>query len=92
MAQQKGTPTHPGTIIKYRDRPVEENLKLFTEMKEGNTRMEAKCCAPRSIWRTSHAHARPGDLPHQARPPSPHGDAWCIYPMYDFAHGQSVRH
>ncbi len=90
MAQQKGTPTHPGTNNKYRDRSVEENLKLFTEMKEGNHPDGSKVLRAKIdmahinmlmrdpvIYRIKHAHH------HRT------GDTWCIYPMYDFAHGQS---
>jgi len=90
MAQQKGTPTQPGTNNKYRDRPVEENLKLFTEMKEGKHPDGGKVLRAKIdmahinmlmrdpvIYRIKHAHH------HRT------GDTWCIYPMYDFAHGQS---
>src|SRR4249920_3755372 len=90
MAQQKGTPTHPGTNNKYRDRSVEENLKLFTEMKEGKHPDGSKVLRAKIdmahinmlmrdpvIYRIKHAHH------HRT------GDTWCIYPMYDFAHGQS---
>ena len=90
MAQQKGTPTVPGTNNKYRDRPVEENLKLFAEMKEGKHPDGSKVLRAKIdmahinmlmrdpvIYRIKHAHH------HRT------GDTWCIYPMYDFAHGQS---
>jgi glutaminyl-tRNA synthetase len=90
IAAQKGTPTEPGTPSKYRDRSIEENLDLFARMK--NSEFEDGACILRAkidmaspnmlmrdpiIYRIKHAHH------HRT------GDAWCIYPMYDFAHGQS---
>jgi glutaminyl-tRNA synthetase len=90
IAEQKGTPTTPGKNNKYRDRSIEENLKLFTEMKEGKYADGTKVLRAKIdmghvnmlmrdpvIYRIKHAHH------HRT------GDAWCIYPMYDFAHGQS---
>ncbi len=90
MAHQKGTPTHPGTNSTYRSRSIEENLKLFTEMKEGKHPDGSKVLRAKIdmahvnmlmrdpvIYRVKHAHH------HRT------GDAWCVYPMYDFAHGQS---
>jgi glutaminyl-tRNA synthetase len=90
IAAQKGTPTQPGVNNKYRDRSVEENLQLFTEMragkyKDGEKVLRAKIDMASTnmllrdpiIYRIKHAHH------HRT------GDAWCIYPMYDFAHGQS---
>lgn len=90
IAKQKGTPTTPGTNSPFRDRPVDENLKLFEEMragahKDGSKVLRAKIDMAHTnmhlrdpiIYRIKHAHH------HRT------GDAWCIYPMYDFAHGQS---
>jgi glutaminyl-tRNA synthetase len=90
IAQQKGTPTEPGVGNAYRNRTVEENLALFTEMKEGKfadgakvLRAKVDLASPNMLmrdpimYRIKHAHH------HRT------GDAWCIYPMYDFAHGQS---
>lgn len=90
IAAQKGTPTQPGTHSPYRSRSVEENLKLFREMKQGVYRdgekvLRAKIdmASPNMlmrdpvIYRIKHAHH------HRT------GNSWCIYPMYDFAHGQS---
>lgn len=90
MARLKGTPTRTGTDSPYRDRSVEENLRLFEEMKEGKYKDGEKVLRAKIdmkhpimlmrdpiIYRIKHAtHHRTGD-------------AWCIYPMYDFAHGQS---
>jgi glutaminyl-tRNA synthetase len=90
IAHQKGTPTEPGVGNAYRDRTVEENLALFTEMKEGKyadgakvLRAKVDLASPNMLmrdpimYRIKHAHH------HRT------GDKWCIYPMYDFAHGQS---
>ena len=90
MAIQKGTPTSPGTNSPYRDRSVEENLDLFTRMKNGEfpngthilrakISMNANNMLMRDpiMYRILHAHH------HRT------GNDWCIYPMYDWAHGES---
>jgi glutaminyl-tRNA synthetase len=90
MAAQKGTPTQPGSNSPYRNRSVEENLALFADMKagkypDGSKVLRAKIDMTHTnmlmrdpvIYRIKHAHH------HRT------GDTWCIYPMYDFAHGQS---
>ena len=90
MAAEKGTPTQPGVNSKYRNRSLEENLRLFEEMKAGKYKdgervLRAKIDMAHInmlmrdpvIYRIKHAHH------HRT------GDEWCIYPMYDFAHGQS---
>ena len=90
IAMQKGTPTQAGVNSKFRNRSVEENLKLFTEMKDGKHADGSKVLRAKIdmahinmlmrdpvIYRIKHAHH------HRT------GDNWCIYPMYDFAHGQS---
>jgi glutaminyl-tRNA synthetase len=90
IAEMKGTPTQPGKDSPCRTRSVEENLKLFGEMKTGKYRdgekvLRAKIDMAHTnmlmrdpiLYRIKHAHH------HRT------GDAWCIYPMYDFAHGQS---
>jgi glutaminyl-tRNA synthetase len=90
IAQQKGTPTMPGTRNRFAERTVAENLQLFTEMREGKyadgskvVRAKIDMASPNMllrdpiIYRIKHAHH------HRT------GDTWCIYPMYDFAHGQS---
>ena len=87
IRQTRGTLTEPGTESPYRNRTVEENLKLFTEMKEGKyqdgekvLRAKIDMASPNInmrdpvIYRVLHAtHHRTGDK-------------WCIYPMYDYAH------
>lgn len=90
IASQKGTPTKAGTNSTYRNRTVEENLILFKEMKEGKYKDGVKVLRAKIdmahanmlmrdpvLYRIKHAHH------HRT------GDKWCIYPLYDFAHGQS---
>ncbi|PSL49766.1 glutaminyl-tRNA synthetase [Chitinophaga niastensis] len=90
IAAMKGTPTTPGTPTPARSRSVAENLDLFERMrngefKDGEKTLRAKVdlASPNMhmrdplIYRIKHAHH------HRT------GDKWCIYPMYDFAHGQS---
>jgi glutaminyl-tRNA synthetase len=90
IAALKGSPTEAGKDSPFRNRTVEENSSLFTEMKEGKfkdgekvLRAKVNMAAPNMlmrdpiIYRIKHAHH------HRT------GNDWCIYPMYDFAHGQS---
>ncbi|HQV55073.1 MAG TPA: glutamine--tRNA ligase/YqeY domain fusion protein [Chitinophagaceae bacterium] len=90
MAVLKGTPTEPGKDSIYRTRSIEENKDLFTKMKngefpDGSRTLRAKIDMQHInmlmrdpiLYRIKHAHH------HRT------GDKWCIYPMYDFAHGQS---
>ncbi|MBW7889745.1 MAG: glutamine--tRNA ligase/YqeY domain fusion protein [Chitinophagaceae bacterium] len=90
IAALKGTPTEPGKNSPYRERTIEENLDLFERMKKGEfgdgaKTLRAKIDMAHSnmlmrdpvLYRIKHAHH------HRT------GDKWCIYPMYDFAHGQS---
>lgn len=90
IAEQKGTPTQPGRRNRCADRSPEENLQLFREMRSGTypdgskvLRIKGDMSSPNMlmrdpiIYRIKHAHH------HRT------GNKWCIYPMYDFAHGQS---
>jgi glutaminyl-tRNA synthetase len=90
IAAMKGTPTEPGKNSPYRDRSVEENLRLFEEMRAGKypdgthvLRAKIDMASPNMImrdpilYRIKHAHH------HRT------GDTWCIYPMYDMAHPPS---
>jgi len=90
IRQHRGTLTEPGTDSPYRNRTIEENLGLFTRMKAGEfpdgtrvLRAKIDMASPNLnmrdpvMYRILHAS-------HQRT-----GDAWCIYPMYDYAHGQS---
>jgi len=89
IAAEKGTPTEPGKENEFRNRSVEENLRLFEEMKNGKYKEGEKVLRAKIdmahlnmlmrdpiMYRIKHAHH------HRT------GDNWCIYPMYDFAHGQ----
>lgn len=90
MSQYRGTPTKPGKESPFRNRSVEENLDLFERMKAGEfpngarvLRAKIDMSSPNMhkrdpiLYRILHAH-------HQKT-----GNKWCIYPMYDYAHGQS---
>ena len=90
IAIQKGNPSEPGTESPFRNRSVDENLDLFRRMRAGEfgdganvLRAKIDMTSPNMhfrdpiIYRIKHAHH------HRT------GDKWCIYPMYDFAHGQS---
>jgi glutaminyl-tRNA synthetase len=90
IAALKGTPTEPGKDSKYRNRSIDENLTLFERMKKGEFKDGERVLRAKIdmaainmhmrdpiIYRIKHAHH------HRT------GDKWCIYPMYDFAHGQS---
>jgi len=90
IASEKGTPTEPGRENQFRNRSIEENLRLFEEMKNGKYKDGEKVLRAKIdmahinmlmrdpiMYRIKHAHH------HRT------GDKWCIYPMYDFAHGQS---
>lgn len=90
IASMKGTPTEPGKNSPYRERSIEENLQLFEQMKngafpDGSRTLRAKIDMTHAnmlmrdpvLYRIKHAHH------HRT------GDKWCIYPMYDMAHGQS---
>ncbi|MBC8053617.1 MAG: glutamine--tRNA ligase/YqeY domain fusion protein [Sphingobacteriaceae bacterium] len=90
IAQQKGTPTEPGTLSPYRSRSADENLRLFSEMKEGKYKDGEKVLRAKIDMSSPNMHMR-DPLMYRIRHAHHHrtGDKWCIYPMYDFAHGQS---
>jgi glutaminyl-tRNA synthetase len=90
IASQKGTPTEPGTPNQYRSRTVEENLALFADMKAGKYPDGAKVLRAKIDLAAPNMHLR-DPLMYRIKHTEHHrtGDAWCIYPMYDFAHGQS---
>jgi glutaminyl-tRNA synthetase len=90
IAAMKGNLNEPGKNSPYRERSIDENLKLFAEMREGKYKDGEKVLRAKIdmshpnlllrdplMYRIKHAHH------HRT------GDKWCIYPMYDFAHGQS---
>jgi glutaminyl-tRNA synthetase len=90
IAAQKGTPTQPGTNSPFRSRSIEENRKLFAEMKEGKYPDGEKVLRAKIDMTHTNMHMRDPIL-YRIKHARHHrtGDAWCIYPMYDFAHGQS---
>ncbi len=90
IATQKGTPTQPGTGNAYRNRTVEENLDLFARMRNGEFADGAKVLRAKIDLANPNMHMR-DPLMYRIKHAHHHrtGDAWCIYPMYDFAHGQS---
>jgi glutaminyl-tRNA synthetase len=90
IATQKGTPTEPGKPNTYRSRSVEENLQLFEEMKNGKYPDGAKVLRAKVDLASPNMHMR-DPIMYRIKHAHHHrtGDAWCIYPMYDFAHGQS---
>ncbi|MEI6189701.1 MAG: glutamine--tRNA ligase/YqeY domain fusion protein [Chitinophagia bacterium] len=90
IALQKGTPITPGTGNAFRDRTIAENLSLFTEMKEGRFEDGAKVLRAKIDLASPNMHLR-DPLLYRIKRSHHHrtGDVWCIYPMYDFAHGQS---
>jgi glutaminyl-tRNA synthetase len=90
IAKQKGTPTQPGTPNKFRDRTIEENLKMFEEMRAGKYKDGEKVLRAKVDMAHPNMHMR-DPLMYRIKHAHHHrtGDAWCIYPMYDFAHGES---
>ncbi|HEY8513489.1 MAG TPA: glutamine--tRNA ligase/YqeY domain fusion protein [Cyclobacteriaceae bacterium] len=90
IAAQKGTPTTPGTESPYRSRSVEENLELFAAMRAGKYRDGEKVLRAKIDMAHPNMHMR-DPIMYRIKHAHHHrtGDKWCIYPMYDFAHGQS---
>ena len=90
IAQQKGTPTTPGTASPYRDRTVEENLDLFQRMNAGEFEEGSHVLRAKIDMASSNMHFRDPIIYRIIK--TPHwrtGNKWNVYPMYDFAHGQS---
>ena len=90
IAAQKGTPTEPGTPSPYRDRPIEENLELFSKMNTGEVEEGKMVLRAKIDMATPNLHFRDPVIyriikHHHHRT----GDTWKAYPMYDFAPGQS---
>lgn len=90
IAQQKGTPNGEGTISPYRNRPWQESLELFEKMNRGEVaegtmvlRAKIDMASPNMHFRDPIIY-RVVNHPHHRT-----GDKWKVYPMYDFAHGQS---
>ena len=90
IAQQKGTPTTPGTNSPYRDRTVEENLDLFQRMNAGEFEEGSHVLRAKIDMASNNMHFRDPIIYRIIK--TPHwrtGNQWNVYPMYDFAHGQS---
>lgn len=90
IAEQKGTTTEPGTNSPYRDRSVDENLDLFERMKNGEfnegahvVRAKIDMADPNMLMRDPLMYRILKKSHHRT------GDEWCIYPMYDWTHGES---
>ena len=90
IAAQKGTPTVPGTPSPFRDRPIEESLDLFERMNKGEFDEGAMVLRAKIDMASDNMHFRDPIMYRIIK--APHwrtGDKWKVYPMYDFAHGQS---
>jgi glutaminyl-tRNA synthetase len=90
ISRQKGTPTRPGTESPYRNRTPEENLDLFNQMTAGEFEEGSRVLRAKIDMASPNMHMRDPIIyrimkAHHHRT----GDKWCVYPMYDFAHGQS---
>lgn len=87
LAEHRGAPDRPGRNSPYRDRSVEENLDLFARMKAGEFADGAKTLRARIDMASPNLHLRDPAL-YRIRHAEHHrtGNAWCIYPMYDYAH------
>ena len=90
MAKQKGTPTQPGIASPYRNRSIDENLDLFTRMKNGEFAEGTHVLRAKIDMNSSNMLMR-DPIMYRILHKNHHntGNAWCIYPMYDWAHGES---
>jgi len=90
IALQKGSPTEPGMANTFRSRTVQENLTLFSDMRSGKFEDGEKVLRARVDMASPNMHMR-DPIIYRIKNAHHHrtGNDWCIYPMYDFAHGQS---
>lgn len=90
IAATKGTPTEPGKASPFRNRSIDENVRLLQEMKEGKYKDGEKVLRAKIDLSSPNMHMR-DPIMYRIKHAHHHrtGDKWCIYPMYDFAHGQS---
>ena len=90
IAEMKGTPTQAGKDSPFRNRTVGENLRLFREMRAGKYRDGEKVLRAKVDMKAANMQLR-DPIMYRIKHAHHHrtGDKWCIYPMYDFAHGQS---
>ena len=90
IAAQKGSPTMPGTASPFRDRPAEESLDLFRRMNAGEFEEGAMTLRAKIDMASSNMHFRDPIIYRIIKHPHHRtGNEWNVYPMYDFAHGQS---
>jgi glutaminyl-tRNA synthetase len=90
ISEQKGTPTRPGIESEYRKRSVAENLDLFQRMNKGEFEEGSRVLRARVDMASPNMHMRDPIIYRILKTPHHRtGDAWMVYPMYDFAHGQS---
>jgi glutaminyl-tRNA synthetase len=86
--EYRGVPTRPGRESPWRDRPVAENLDLFERMKNGEFEDGAYVLRAKIDMNSPNLHLRDPAMYRIRKAIHPHtGDRWCVYPMYDFAHG-----
>lgn len=90
ISQQRGTPTRPGTESPFRSRSIDENLQLFEKMKNGDFPNGSHVLRAKIDMTSPNMHMR-DPVMYRILNADHHrtGDAWKIYPMYDYAHGQS---
>ena len=89
ISSQRGTPTRPGIESPFRNRTIEENLSLFEQMKDGKFYEGDKVLRAKIDMTSPNMHMRDPVIYRIMKTPHHRtGDKWCIYPMYDFAHGQ----
>ncbi|MCC6384764.1 MAG: glutamine--tRNA ligase/YqeY domain fusion protein [Bacteroidia bacterium] len=90
IAEMKGTPTEPGNESPFRNRTIEENISLFEKMKNGEFKEGEKVLRAKIDMASPNMHMRDPVI-YRIKHAAHHrtGNKWLIYPMYDFAHGQS---
>ncbi len=90
IRETRGTPTEPGRESQYRNRSIEENLNLFERMKNGEFKDGEHVLRAKIDMSSPNMNMR-DPIMYRIRHANHHrtGDKWCIYPMYDYAHGQS---
>ena len=90
ISASRGTPTRPGKESPFRNRTVEENLRLLAGMKDGEFNDGERVLRAKIDMASTNMHMRDPAM-YRIKKTEHHrtGDTWCIYPMYDFAHGQS---
>ena len=90
MAEQKGTPTSPGENSIYRDRPIEENIRLFNEMRQGVYAEGKHVLRAKISMNANNMLLRDPVIYRVIKKEHPRtGSSWVVYPLYDWAHGES---